>query len=142
MRAGGISMQLGATRMCQISGWECLFTPPQNKNLDSKIHHLRASELKFYDVRRAQIFNISNFCWGLFEKRPFLVFCLLKTIFFIFGPFFGVGQFFLVSRHYGGHHRSILILDFFIFWPSLAIFFAVFAFLGHFCIFKWFQENQ
>ena len=28
-------------------------TPPQNENLDSKIRHLQASELKFYDVRRA-----------------------------------------------------------------------------------------
>ena len=81
-----------------------------------------------------------------FEKRPFQVFFAYLGPFFhfwaIFGPFFGVGQIFLVSRHHGGHHRSILIFGLFHFLAIFGHFLAVFAFLGHFCIFKWFQENQ
>ena len=82
---------------------EHLLTPPQNENLDSKIRHLQASELKFYDVRRAQIFNISNICWGLFEKRPFMFFdpCWVYTS-FIMGRFW----FF-----WGGVQKSLHVHD-------------------------------
>ena len=103
-----------------------LLTPPQNENLDSKIRHLQASELKFYDVRRAQIFNISNICWGLFEKMRFWpilgLFLILGHFRAVFGPFFGGFQIFWSLNIIGGDHRPILFFIVFHFW----------AILGHF----------
>ena len=78
--------------------------------------------------------------YGIF--RVFWLFLVFLGLIFTqphcFGPFFGVGQIFLVSRHHGGHHRSILIFGLFHFLAIFGHFLAVFAFLGHFCIFKWF----
>ncbi len=72
--------------------------------------------------------------YGILRKGLFRFFCLLRTIFFIFGPFWAVfwgGSNFLVSRHHGGHHISILIFGLFHF---LAIFgrFRIFGAFLHF----------
>ena len=119
-------------------------TPPQNENLDSKIHHLQASELKFYDVRRAQFFNISNICWGLFEKRPPRPFLThvgsILHLWAVFGLFFwGCFQIFWSLNIIGGDHRPILFFVVFHFWAILGLFvnFGLFFILGHFCIFGW-----
>ena len=40
----------------------------------------------------------------------------------------------------GGHHRSIAILDFFIFWPFLAIFWPFLHFWGIFAFLSGFRE--
>ena len=79
--------------------------------------------------------------YGILRKGLFRFFAYLGPFFSFlgrFGPFFGVGQIFLVSRHHGGHHRSILIFGLFHFLAIFGHFLAVFAFLGHFCIFRWF----